>query len=145
MEWKIYYDLNINKTITDVIKKLSKKEDEMLSPFNLSHSHAKYIENVYRFEPITMTDLTELSGTDKANTTRVVKNLLKQGIVEKSGGERKFKLSLTDKGKNIADHFKQQKEMFMKKVFKDFSKQETKMLETLLKKLFTGTTSALKE
>ena len=136
--------MNLNKTITDVLKKLSKKEDEMLSPFGLTHSHARYIENVYRFNTVTMADLTELSGTDKANTTRVIKDLLTQGIVEKSGGERKFNITLTEKGTQIAEHFKQQQERFMRNVFKDFSKTEIETFKTLLEKLFLGTTSALK-
>ena len=144
MKLKVYYDINLNKTITDVIKQLSKKEDEMLAPFSLTHSHAKYIENVYRFKTVTMADLTELAGTDKANTTRVVKDLLNQDIVTKSGGERKFNLNLTEKGKKIAEHFKTQKEAFMKQVFKDFSKDEIETLKMLLEKLFIGTTSALK-
>ena len=144
MNTKAYYDLNLNKTITDVIKKLSKKEDEMLSPFNLSHSHARYIENVYRFKSVTMADLTELSGTDKANTTRVVKDLLNQNIVVKSGGERKFNINLTSKGVQIAEHFKTEKEKFMKTVFKGFTKEEIETLKLLLEKLFIGTTSALK-
>ena len=134
----------VGKTITGVIKQLSRKEDEMLAPFSLTHSHARYIENVYRFEIVTMADLTELSGTDKANTTRVVKELLNQKIVEKSGGERKFNLSLTLKGKHIAEHFKKQKEKFMRSVFKNFSTQEMATLKALLEKLFTGTTCALK-
>lgn len=144
MKCKVYHDINLSKTITDVIKKLSKKEDEMLSPFSLTHSHAKYLENVYRFESVTMADLTELSGTDKANTTRVIKELLNKDIVIKSGGERKFNITLTEKGKQIAEHFKQQKEKFMENVFKDFSKEELQNLKELLQKLFLGTTSALK-
>ena len=144
MKCKAYYDINLNKTITDVIKKLSKKEDEMLSPYKLTHSHARYLENVYRFKSVTMSDLTELSGTDKANTTRVVKDLLSQNIVEKSGGERKFNLNLTEKGKQIAEHFKKTKEAFMKKVFKDFSSEEIGTLKILLEKLFIGTSCALK-
>jgi len=144
MKCNAYYDINLNKTITDVIKKLSKKEDEMLAPFSLTHSHARYIENVFRFKSVTMADLTELSGTDKANTTRVIKDLLNQDIVAKSGGERKFFITLTEKGLSIAEHFKTQKETFMKQVFKDFSKEEIEILKTLLEKLFIGTTSALK-
>ena len=144
MKCKEYYDINLNKTITGVIKQLSRKEDEMLAPYNLTHSQVRYIENVYRFEIVTMADLTELSGTDKANTTRVVKELLNQKIVEKSGGERKFNLSLTLKGKQIAEHFKKQKEKFMRSVFKNFSTQEMATLKALLEKLFTGTTCALK-
>ena len=144
MDCKIYNDLDLNKTISVVIKKLCKKEDEVLSPFSLTHFHARYIENVHRFGSITMADLTLLSGTDKANTTRVVKDLLKQDIVLKTGGERKFSLSLTSKGKEVAEFFKKQKEKFMKLIFKDFSKEEITMLKTLLHKLFVGTTSALK-
>ena len=144
MKCKAYYDINLNKTITDVMKQLSKKEDEMLAPFSLTHSHARYIENVYRFNTVTMADLTELAGKDKANTTRVVKDLLNQNIVTKSGGERKFKLNLTEKGKAIAKHFESEKDNFMKQVFKDFSKQEIETLKALLEKLFIGTTNALK-
>jgi len=144
MNCKAYNDLDLNKTISGVIKKLCKKEDEMLAPFGLTHFHARYIENVYRFNSITMADLTELSGTDKANTTRVVKDLLNQEIVDKTGGERKFCLTLTQKGKEIAENFKQAKEKFMKRVFKDFNKQEIENLKTLLEKLFVGTTCALK-
>ena len=144
MKCKLYYDINLNKTITDVIKQLSKKEDEMLAPFSLTHSHARYIENVYRFKTVTMADLTELAGTDKANTTRVIKDLLKQDIVTKFGGERKFKLNLTEKGKKIAEYFQSQKEIFMKQVFKNFAKDEISTLKVLLEKLFVGTTSALK-
>ena len=144
MKCKEYYDINLNKTITGVIKQLSRKEDEMLAPYNLTHSHARYIENVYRFKTVTMADLTELSGTDKANTTRVIKELLNKNIVEKFGGERKFKLSLTLKGKQIAEHFKNQKEKFMRSVFKNFSTAEMSTLKALLEKLFIGTSCALK-
>ena len=144
MECKLYNNLDLNKTISGVVKKLCKKEDEVLSPYGLTHFHARYIENVYRFNSVTMADLTELSGTDKANTTRVVKDLLNQNIVTKSGGERKFNLNLTEKGKQIAQYFKQQKEKFMKIVFKDFSHEEIKSLKLLLEKLFLGVTNALK-
>ena len=144
MEFKEYYDINFNKTITEVIKKLSKKEDEILKPFSLTHSHAKYIENIHRFKVVTMMDLTELSGTDKANTTRVVKDLLNLGIVQKSGGERKFNLTLTEKGEQIAEIFSNKKRDFLKVVLKDFTKEEIQMFKVLLEKLFIGTSSALK-
>lgn len=145
MNCKEYYDLDLNKTISAVIKKLYKKEDEMLSSYGLTHSHARYLENIYRFKSVTMADLTELSGTDKANTTRVIKELLRLGIVAKFGGERKFNLQLTENGRQIAEYFKQQKEKFMQKVYTNFSKIEMGTLKTLLEKLFVGTTSALKE
>ena len=76
MSCKDLFNLDFGKTITGVIKKLSKKEDELMSVYGLTHFHARYIMNIHRFESITMTDLTELAGVDKANTTRVVKDLL---------------------------------------------------------------------
>lgn len=138
-----YSNLNVGKTISGVVKKLCKKEDELMQPYGLTHFHSKYIMNIYKHNSITMTDLTALAGADKANTTRVVKDLLSENVVEKSGGERKFFLSLTEKGREIAKNFKQHIENFMKTVFKDFQDHEIKSLVQLLEKLFLGVKTAV--
>lgn len=140
-----YSNLNVGKTISGVIKKICKKEDELMQPYGLTHFHSKYIMNIYKNNSITMTDLTTLAGADKANTTRVVKDLLSGDIVEKSGGERKFFLSLTKKGKQIATSFKQHIDSFMKIVFKDFKDNEINTLMQLLEKLFLGVKTAVED
>ena len=87
---------------------------------------------------MTMADLTECIGVDKANTTRAIKDLLEQKIVEKQGGIRKFQLILTKKGIEIAEKFVCSFENFFKRVLKDFSEAEKTTLISLLQKMFVG-------
>lgn len=125
-------------TTSNALKTFKKKEDEILFPFALSSFHAKYIKLLHRFREMTMNKLTELIGVDKANTTRAVKELLEQQIVEKQGGIRKFKLVLTKKGIEIAEKFMLAFDNFFKRVLKDFSEEEKITLITLLNKLHFG-------
>lgn len=125
-------------TTSNALKTFKKKEDEILLPFALTSFHAKYIKLLHRFQEMTMNRLTELIGVDKANTTRAVKELLDQQIVEKQGGIRKFKLILTKKGIEIAEKFVQAFENFFKRVLKDFSEEEKATLIALLNKLNLG-------
>lgn len=143
MKCEKYLDVDVGKTISGVVKRLSKKEDEIMEKYNLSHFHSRYIANIYKHNSVTMSDLTEMAGVDKANTTRVVKDLLSKDIVEKNGGIRKFQLSLTEKGKEIAKLFKREIESFMKKVFANFKDSEINTLFELLEKLCLGAKSAL--
>ena len=133
-----FISLDLAKVIGGVIKKLRKKQDDLLLPYGLSNFHAGYISNLERHGELSMADLTDLSGVDKANTTRVVKDLLDKQIVEKQGGERKFKLNLTQKGKTIATEFKKRIEKFMQKVFSNFTVDEKNTLCKLLDKLFNS-------
>ena len=143
MKNKIVEDMDVGLTISNVMKKLKKQEDCILSNYNLTHFHSRYVIMIEKHKSITMNDLTEMVGVDKANTTRVVKDLLKEEIVQKSGGQRKFSLSLTEKGKEIAKNFKLKVECFMKKVFKDFSESEIHTLKSLLEKMFFGLKNAV--
>lgn len=140
-----FISLELGKVVAGVIKKLRKKQDELLLPYGLSNFHAVYIANLYRYKEMTMADLTELAGVDKANTTRVIKDLLDKNIVEKQGGERKFVLKLTQNGKKIAKKFNDKIEKFMNMVFSDFADSEKNELCRLLNKLFNGLKGAVEE
>lgn len=131
-------ELEFTKTATNALKICKKKEDEILKPFSLTSFHAKYIKLLHKFKEMTMSDLTACIGVDKANTTRAVKELLEQKIVEKHGGIRKFKLSLTKKGVEIAEKFVLAFETFFKRVFKDFNDEEKSNFIALLQKMFLG-------
>ena len=131
-------ELEFTKTTSNALKSFRKKEDEILLPFALTSFHAKYIKLLHRFKEVTMNKLTELIGVDKANTTRAVKELLDQQIVEKKGGIRKFKLILTKKGVEIAEKFMIAFDNYFNRVLKDFSEEEKSTLITLLNKLCFG-------
>ena len=138
MKCKLSEDMDVGLTISRVMKKIKKQEDSIMSVYGLTHFHSRYVMAISNHKSVTMNNLTEICGVDKANTTRVVKDLLKEDVVEKSGGQRKFCLSLTEKGKEIAENFKLKVTNFMKKVFKDFSESEIHTLKLLLEKLFYG-------
>lgn len=131
-------ELEFTKTATNALKICKKKEDEILKPFSLSSFHAKYIKLLHKFKEMTMNDLTECIGVDKANTTRAIKDLLQQGVVEKHGGIRKFQLVLTNKGQEVAERFILSYENFFKCVLKDFSETEKTTLIALFEKMFIG-------
>ena len=131
-------EIDFIKTTSNALKTFKKKEDEILLPFSLSSFHAKYIKLLHKFKEMTMNKLTELIGVDKANTTRAVKELLDQQIVEKQGGIRKFKLILTKKGVDIAEKFMFAFDNFFKRVLKDFTDAEKTTLVNLLNKLHFG-------
>ena len=131
-------EIDFIKTTSNALKTFKKKEDEILLPFSLSSFHAKYIKLLHKFKEMTMNKLTELIGVDKANTTRAVKELLDQQVVEKQGGIRKFKLILTKKGVEIAEKFMFAFDNFFKRVLKDFTDAEKTTLVNLLNKLHFG-------
>lgn len=138
-------NLDFRSNFNSVIKYMAKKEDKFLSRFGLTHFHAMYIRNLYICDGMTMTELTENIGVDKANTTRVIKDLIDKQVVTKSEGERKFKLSLTELGKKIASEFKANIDKFMQKVYSNFTMEEKEQIRHLMNKLMLGVKSAMEE
>lgn len=124
-------------------KQFRKIEDVMLAEYQLSHFHAMYIANLHRNNEMTLMELTETIGVDKANTTRVVRDLFAKGYIEKIGEkERKFKIKLSTTGQEIADKFKLSVEEFIKKIFKDFTDEEKSTFYHLIDKLYEGVKNA---
>ena len=135
---KLSLSLELEKSIISLIKRITKKEDEFLSQYGLTHFHALYLGHLNLYDELTMVELTNMIGFDKANTTRVVRDLLNKNYVEKTGGERKFKLHLTNLGKNIANDFNKKINIFMSNVMKNFSPLDHENLVNLIDKLKFG-------
>ena len=135
---KLSLSLELEKSIISLIKRITKKEDEYLSKYGLTHFHALYLGHLNLYDELTMVELTNMIGFDKANTTRVVRDLLNKNYVEKTGGERKFKLHLTNLGKNIANDFNKKINIFMSNVMKNFSPLDHENLVNLIDKLKFG-------
>ncbi len=134
-----YFNYDFGKLIQCFDKRMRKVQDNMLSKFNLTHFHAWYLANLHRYGEMNMTDLTNKIGVDKANTTRAVKDLINKGYIEKIGNsERKFNIRLSEKGKNVAQKFKDRIDKMMKDSFKYFNEDEKIKFFELLNKLFNG-------
>lgn len=137
--------LDLKNDFTKIVKKVQKVEDDFLQPFNLTHFHSHYLLDLYLSGGATMQGMSARLGCDKANTTRVVKDLMSKDLVEKSGGIRKFVLKLTEKGNQIAIKIKNKVENFLQHVFADFSNEEKAMFAHLFNKVVAGVSSAAEE
>ncbi len=120
-------------------KKIKYMQTDMLSKYDLTHFHARYIIQLYYHNEMTMTELTNNIGVDKANTTRVIRDLLRKGLVERaSEGIRNYSLKLSVKGREVAEYFKQKMTNFKNKLLNNFSQEEKTTFFALLNKLLLG-------
>lgn len=127
--------LDLVNKLNKLIKNIKNKESEILSNYGLTHFHAKYIDLINKKGNVTMMDLNLSLGFDKANTTRVVKELLIKDIVTKSNNERKFKLSLTSYGKEIATKLKIEIDKYINLLFSNLRMKEKEKFMYMLNKL----------
>ncbi len=136
-------NFEFNKALIDVVKKMRKREDFFLKKFDLTHFHGVYVLTLSKYGELTMNELNEYIGVDKANTSRAVKDLLAKGYVEKVGeNDRKFALKLSKTGKKIAQDFKKRIDLMMEIVLSKFSEKERLILDKCLKKLIAGINEA---
>lgn len=139
MDEKKFLAVDLNKSMNAISKNLRGQDGSILQAYDLTCFHAPYIANLHRYGQLTMTEMTELVGMDKANTTRVVRDLISKGYVEKIGtNERKFLLSLSKRGKEIAFDFIKKVDRFLSKCMKDFTQFEKDTFMKLLNKLLLG-------
>ncbi len=122
-----------------VNKKFRKIDDRCLSKYNLTHFHAMYLGHLYINGEMNMSELTSVIGVDKANTTRVIRDLLAKGYIEKVGeSNRKYDIRLTQSGQEVADEFSSTINKVIKESFKNFTDDEKKEFRRLLTKFFEG-------
>ena len=132
-------NLEFSKALVDVVKKMRKKMDEYLKKFELTHFHALYVLELFKQNELTMGELTDNLGVDKANTSRVVKDLIEKGYIEKVGeADRKFAVKLSKSGKKMAQDFKNRIDNLMEGALSQFSEREKTSLHKTLKKLIDG-------
>ncbi|HJD05884.1 MAG TPA: MarR family transcriptional regulator [Candidatus Onthoplasma faecipullorum] len=138
-----FFEIEMLRLMQNVSKIITKVEDEFLKKFHLTHFHARYIANLFRYKRLKMKDLNNLLCVDKANTTRAVRDLINKGFVEKVGvGERKFDLQLSENGEKVAKEFKRKIDSHLDESFKKFTTEEKKTLFRLMNKLSEGVADA---
>jgi DNA-binding MarR family transcriptional regulator len=94
-------------SIGKINKQMQKRFGEELKPWDLSSAHAMYLIVLLENEGLTLKELTESLGVDKANTTRVIADLKEKGYIytdRTREGSRKYKVFLTDEGKKSSRH-----------------------------------------
>ncbi len=93
--------------------------------------------NRHKEDGLSLQELTEKIGIDKANVTRVINDLLEKDIVYKSDlKQRGYKIKLTKKGLEIANKIINEKEKMHEKLFMCFSEEEKEQFFSLLIKMY---------
>jgi DNA-binding MarR family transcriptional regulator len=93
-----------------ILNKLRKRLDQTslssLKEYDLSKLHLLYLMVLFeKEEGMTLKELSEYLGFDKANTSRAISQLIEKGFVQKlSQGDLalKYKIDLTPKGRDVA-------------------------------------------
>jgi DNA-binding MarR family transcriptional regulator len=117
---------------------------EELKPCDLSSAHALYLIVLFENEGLTLKELTENVGVDKANTTRVVTDLKAKGFIytdRKEDGSRKYKVFLTEEGKKAAEIVRLAIKKMLDNMFSILSDAERAQYITILKKIIINITN----
>lgn len=118
----------MDKSISNVIKQYGITFIQF-RPIVLLNRHKEY--------GLSLQELTEKIGIDKANVTRVINDLLEKDIVYKSDlKQRGYKIKLTKKGLEIANKIINEKEKMHEKLFMCFSEEEKEQFFSLLIKMY---------
>jgi len=120
-------------------KNFNKQYDECLKPYGLSKFHAFYlIVLVKNKEGLTMNEINNFIGCDKANTSRAINDLQEKEIIFRDFGhynEKKFLVKLTEKGYRIACHLLQTSKVSIESELSKLTQNEMNELFRLIKKI----------
>lgn len=120
-------------------KVFNKQYDECLKPYGLSKIHGFYLLTLFKnMRGLTLNEMNDYIGCDKANTSRAVADLEDKGIIIKDvqeNTEKKFIVRLSDKGKAIAKKFAEYSKKFVEKCLSKLSIDESSEFMRLIKKI----------
>ena len=118
-------------------KYIDKTINKSLKQYDLNCMHFKPIILLNKYDSLSLNELTEKIGIDKANTTRVIQDLLDKNIVYKSDEKtRGYKIKLTKLGSDIADYMSKEHDKLHDKIFMGFTLEEQDQLFNLIYKYF---------
>lgn len=117
-------------------KKIIKDINADLKKWNLSNMHGMHLMCLFKNKDgLTLTELTNKIGIDKANTTRAINDLILKGYVSKDDKIRGFKVVLTKKGLEVANFFCEHHKQNMEQVLNEFTEEEKIQMFSFLKRI----------
>lgn len=91
--------------ISEISRCWHKIAAEEMESYGLKGSHAIYLTTLYRYpQGVTAAKLSELSGKDKADVSRMTAIMEKNGLIVKEGSSYRALLKLTVTGREAAEH-----------------------------------------
>lgn len=132
-EWKMFLPSYVHAISRDI----TQRSAEILKKYGLKACYLPYLVTLFQKGSATMKELTEQTGTDKSNTTRMISELREKGIVaddRRSRNSKKYNVFLTEKGKELALESKHEFESSIDSLFSDLSPEELNTLIEIMKK-----------
>lgn len=124
--------------VQQIKKHIDKFLDNELLNTGISRLEAVYIGCLKDNNGISLIELTNLVHFDKANTTRVISELVLKGLVTRKVNEkdtRKYKIYLTEKAKELEKFILNSKLKLNKIAFEGVSNKEKEVFEQTLEKI----------
>jgi DNA-binding MarR family transcriptional regulator len=106
--------------------------------FEMAPMHQKMLAYISNFPGTTQQEMVEKSGRDKAQITRLLKELEKRECIIRSKDQvdkRIFRIELTEKGHTIFNELRRHEDSIIEKLLEDFSASELEQLRASLKKM----------
>lgn len=123
-------------------KNFCKEFDSILKPYGLSKLHAFYLIVLFNNanKGITLSDINNKLGCDKANTSRALTNLMEKNFISKSSNacEKKYMVKLTKEGEQLAKTFIDRVQESNYELLSVFDEEEKMEFFRLVKKLGEG-------
>jgi len=121
--------------VSDIIRN---RITEELAPYGLTYAHGIYLMALILRDGQSMTELSRFLDMDHSNTNHVIKVLKEKDLVyddRKSPSSKKFRILLTDEGKELGHHLMDFQIDCMNKYFSEISDDELLSLRNILIKL----------
>lgn len=113
-------------------------ELELRGITSIAPSHGDILFQLYRHDQLTMNQLSKLIDKDKSTVTVLINKLVKLGYVTKERDAldaRVYRLSVTQKGKELRPDFQDISQLLLSQIYRNFSQDEKAQLISLLKKI----------
>ena len=126
------------RCVGNLKKRIQKRVSDALKPYNLSSMHSMYLMTLYHKGELTLVELTGELKFNRANTSRVIRDLIQKGYVVCDKNEnnlRKYKVFLSEEGRKVAESFDTQMENFKIEDVSRLTHEEWTTLIALLNKL----------
>ena len=112
---------------------------EEMEKYGLKGSHATYLTTLYRYrEGITAAKLSELTGKDKADVSRMTAIMEKNGLLTKEGSSYRAMLKLTATGCTAAEHVRNRATVAVENASRGLSDEHREIFYSALELIVTN-------
>ena len=90
-------------SISEIYRYWHKIASDVMEQYGMKGPYAVYFTTLYQYpQGLTASRLAELCSRDKADVSRAVSGMEKQGLLSKQGSSYRATLTLTEEGQNVA-------------------------------------------